>query len=62
MRLRKESVRPAWKPIYADRMNRVNRVKSWSNFIGEAYWIVELEKPMDSVRITAFLLKQVNQP
>lgn len=34
MRLRKEPVRPAWKPIYADRMNRV---KSWSKFISEAY-------------------------
>jgi 5-methylcytosine-specific restriction endonuclease McrA len=40
MRLRKEPVRPGWKPIYADRMNRV---KSWSKFISEAYWIVELE-------------------
>ncbi len=40
MKLRKEPVRPAWKPIYADRMNRV---KSWSKFISEAYWIVELE-------------------
>ncbi len=40
MKLRKEPVRPAWKPIYADRMNRG---KSWSKFISEAYWIVELE-------------------
>jgi 5-methylcytosine-specific restriction endonuclease McrA len=38
--LRKEPVRPAWNRIYADRMNRV---KSWSKFISEAYWIVELE-------------------
>ncbi len=30
----------AWKPIYADRMNRV---KSWSKSICEAYCIVELE-------------------
>ena len=40
MKLRKEPVRPDWKPIYADRMNRV---KSWTKFISEAYWIVELE-------------------
>jgi len=40
MKLRKEPERPAWKPVYADRMNRV---KSWSKFISEAYWIVELE-------------------
>jgi 5-methylcytosine-specific restriction endonuclease McrA len=41
MKLRKEPVRPAWKPIYADRMNRV---KSWSKFISEAYWIVSIEE------------------
>ena len=40
MKLHKEPVRPAWKPVYADGMNRV---KSWSKFISEAYWIVELE-------------------
>jgi hypothetical protein len=34
IKLRKEPVRPACKPIYADRMNRV---KSWSKFISEAY-------------------------
>ena len=32
MKLRKEPVRPAWKPIYSDRMNRV---KCWSKFISE---------------------------
>ena len=41
MKLRKEPVRPAWKPIYADRMNQV---KSWSKFISEAYWIVSIEE------------------
>ena len=40
MRLRKKSVRPTWKPIYAQRMNRI---ESWSKFISEAYWNVELE-------------------
>ena len=37
MRLRKEPVRPAWKPIYA---NRMNRVKCWYKFISKAHWIV----------------------
>lgn len=41
MKLAKEPVRPAWKPIYADRMNRV---ESWSKFISEAYWIVSIEE------------------
>ena len=41
MKLRKEPVRPAWKPIYSDRMNQV---KSWSKFISEAYWIVSIEE------------------
>ena len=40
MRLRKKPVRPTWKPIYAQRMNRI---ESWSKFISEAYWNVELE-------------------
>lgn len=41
MKLAKEPVRPPWKPIYADRMNRV---ESWSKFISEAYWIVSIEE------------------
>jgi hypothetical protein len=41
MELAKQPVRPAWKPIYADRMNRV---ESWSKFISEAYWIVSIEE------------------
>lgn len=40
MRLRKVPSRPAWKPIYA--AHRL-RIASWSKFISEAYWNVELE-------------------
>ncbi len=40
MHLRKKPVRPAWKPLYAD---HGLRLESWSKFISEAYWVVELE-------------------
>lgn len=40
MRLRKQPVRPAWRPIYA--AHEV-RIESWSKFISEAYWNVALE-------------------
>lgn len=40
MRLRTAPIRPMWKPIYARRMERI---ESWSKFISEAYWNVELE-------------------
>jgi 5-methylcytosine-specific restriction endonuclease McrA len=40
MTLKKQPVRPMWKPVYAD--HRV-RLASWSKFISEAYWNVELE-------------------
>ena len=40
MKLHKQPVRPNWKPIYAQRMNRI---QSWNNIISEAYWNVELE-------------------
>jgi 5-methylcytosine-specific restriction endonuclease McrA len=40
MKLKKQPVRPTWKPVYAD--HRV-RLESWSKFISEAYWNVELE-------------------
>lgn len=40
MRLRNQPTRPAWKPIYAQRMTRI---ESWAKFISEAYWNVELE-------------------
>ncbi len=40
MKLRKAPVRPAWRPIYAW---RDARIASWSRFVSEAYWNVELE-------------------
>ena len=41
MQLRRTPIRPAWRPFYA--ANHV-RIESWSKFISEAYWNVELEK------------------
>jgi len=41
MRLRKEPVRPAWKPIYA---RDSVRIESWSKFVSETYWNVPLVK------------------
>jgi 5-methylcytosine-specific restriction endonuclease McrA len=41
MRLRREAVRPMWKPVYADHHVRLD---SWSKFISEVYWNAELEK------------------
>jgi len=41
MRLRRQPVRPAWKPVYAA---HDVRIESWSKFISEVYWNVELEK------------------
>jgi 5-methylcytosine-specific restriction endonuclease McrA len=41
MKLRKQPVRPVWKPLYA--AHRV-RIESWAKFVSEAYWNVELEK------------------
>lgn len=40
MRLQKAPVRPSWKPIYTD---HTLRVESWSKFISDAYWDVQLE-------------------
>jgi 5-methylcytosine-specific restriction endonuclease McrA len=40
MRLRNKPIRPKWKPSYAQ---RTDRIESWSKFISEAYWNVELE-------------------
>ena len=34
-------VRPAWKPLYADRSTRM---ESWSKFVSEAYWNVTLKE------------------
>ncbi len=39
MRLRREPVRPAWKPLYAA---HDMRIESWSKFVSEAYWNAEL--------------------
>ena len=40
MRLLSTPARPRWRPVYAD---RAERIESWSKFISEAYWNVELE-------------------
>lgn len=40
MRLRKQPVRPTWKPLYA---SPSVRIESWSKFVSEAYWNVRLE-------------------
>jgi hypothetical protein len=41
MRLRKRPVQPTWSPRYAAHELRIH---SWSKFVSEAYWNVELEK------------------
>jgi 5-methylcytosine-specific restriction endonuclease McrA len=41
LRLRKPPVRPAWKPLYAASSIRI---ASWSKFVSEAYWNVELDE------------------
>jgi 5-methylcytosine-specific restriction endonuclease McrA len=41
MRVRKQPVRPTWKPLYADHQVRI---ESWSKFISEAYWNVTLRE------------------
>ncbi len=40
MKLRKPPIRPIWKPLY-DASNV--RVASWSRFLSEAYWNIQLE-------------------
>ena len=40
MKLRKEPVRPTWRPLYA---TGETRIESWSKFVSEAYWNVELK-------------------
>jgi len=40
MKLRRQPVRPAWKPLYA---RHTLRIESWSKFVSEAYWNVALE-------------------
>ncbi len=41
MPLRTEPVRPQWRPLYA--LQHV-RIESWSKFVSETYWNVELEE------------------
>lgn len=41
MPLRRTPVRPTWRPLYA---RHDVRIKSWSRFLSEAYWNVELEE------------------
>ena len=40
MKLRKEAVRPEWRPLYS---RHAMKMESWSKFISEAYWNAELE-------------------
>lgn len=40
MPLRRKPVRPVWKPLYAAHGARID---SWSKFISEVYWTVELD-------------------
>ena len=40
LQLRKEPHRPLWRPLYAAHGARID---SWSKFVSEAYWNVELE-------------------
>ena len=41
MPLRRKPVRPHWKPLYASHGHRID---SWSRFVSEAYWTVELDE------------------
>ena len=41
MPLRKQPVRPVWRPLYATRDVRID---SWSRFVSEAYWNIELDE------------------
>mgnify|MGYP000685674521 CR=1 FL=1 len=41
MKLCNQPVRPTWKPLYAD---HTVRIASWSKFVSDAYWNVELEE------------------
>ena len=41
MRLRKQPVRPTWNPLYAA---HELRIASWSKFVSEVYWNVQLEQ------------------
>jgi 5-methylcytosine-specific restriction endonuclease McrA len=39
MRLKKEPIQPTWQPLYAENFRPI---ESWSKFLSEAYWSVEL--------------------
>jgi 5-methylcytosine-specific restriction endonuclease McrA len=41
MPLRSQPVRPTWRPLYAA---RGVRIESWSRFVSESYWNVELKE------------------
>ena len=41
IRLKHEPVKPTWNPLYTA---HELRIESWSKFVSEAYWNVELEK------------------
>ena len=41
MPLRKKPVRPMWRPLYSP---HAVRIESWSKFLTEAYWTVELDE------------------
>jgi hypothetical protein len=41
MPLRKAPVRPIWRPLYA---RHDVQIESWSKFLSEAYWTVELDE------------------
>lgn len=41
MHLRRKPVKPTWKPIYA---GHTARIASWSTFVSDAYWSVELQE------------------
>lgn len=40
MKLRKPPIRPVWKPLYA---RHHARIESWSKFVSQAYWDIELD-------------------
>ena len=53
MPLRREPVRPVWKPLYGSHGDQANLlgagcsvpgIDSWSKFVSEAYWTVQLEE------------------
>lgn len=41
MPLRKVPVRPKWRPLYA---RQDMKIESWSKFLSEAYWTIELDE------------------